>query len=196
MLPPALYYKHGAEGKDIRSSATARVSRAHKSLIQDILIMIIVKLSRGMKKRQLKVKIMLIESRPQRDDSDPDSEEGESVSEVFNELKQQMSQIDAIAKSLDTQVIDLYRRSTAETVDWMNEPLRARPHIQKWCVAHGLSSKPTMDEFTEVCFEAAKSMDLESRMLTFQKEDAAILWDGQRRLTVFELIARIPTLFE
>jgi hypothetical protein len=107
-----------------------------------------------------------------------------------------MEQIDTMAKSLDSHVLGLYQRAKAETVDWMNEPLKPRRHIEKWCALHGLGPRPTMDEFTDACFAAAWSKDLESRVLTFKKDDAAILWNGQRRLTVFDMIARVPTLFE
>jgi hypothetical protein len=38
-------------------------------------------------------------------------------------------------------------------------------------------------------------MDYESRMLTFRRADAEVLWQGQQRLTIYELIAQIPRLF-
>jgi len=142
-------------------------------------------------KKTLRIKIMFVEPTP-----DSDSDDGESVSEVLNELKVQMAQIDNMAKSLDAHVTDLYKRAKVETVDWMKEPLKPRRHIQKWCALHGLSERPTIDEFTDACFAAAWATDLESRLLTFKKEDAAILWNGQRRITVFDMIRLIPTLFE
>ena len=52
-----------------------------------------------------------------------------------------------------------------------------------------------MEDFLDACYAAAKSMDLESRVLVFGKADAAALWNGQRRLTVFEIIALLPSLF-
>jgi hypothetical protein len=144
-----------------------------------------------MKKRTLQVKFMIIEHAPESSDSDD-----ESVTDVLNELKQQMESIDVMAKSLEATVTDLYKRAKTETVDWMEEPLTPRRHIQKWCALHGLSNKPTISEFTDACLAAAWSTDLESRMLTFKKEDAAILWNGQRRITVFDMIRLIPTLFQ
>lgn len=144
-----------------------------------------------MKKRTLQVKFMIIERAPDSSDSDD-----ESVTDVLNELKEQMQNIDMMAKSLDATVTDLYKRAKAETVDWMEEPLTPRRHIEKWCALHGLSNKPTISEFTDACLAAAWSTDLESRMLTFKKEDAAILWNGQRRITVFDMIRLIPTLFQ
>ena len=143
-----------------------------------------------MKKRTLQVKFMIIESAPDSSDSDD-----ESVTDVLNELKQQMQSIDVMAKSLETTVADLYKRAKTETVDWMEEPLKPRRHIQKWCALHGLPENPTISEFTDACLAAAWSTDLESRMLTFKKEDAAVLWNGQRRITVFDMIRLIPTLF-
>jgi hypothetical protein len=141
-------------------------------------------------KRKVHIKIMFVEP------IDSDSDDGESVSEVLNELKAQMAQIDNMAKSLDAHVTDLYKRAKVETVDWMKEPLKPRRHIEKWCALHGLPDRPTIDAFTDACFAAAWATDLESRMLTFKKEDAAILWNGQRRITVFDMIRLIPTLFE
>ena len=144
-----------------------------------------------MKKRTLQVRFMIIESAPESSDSDD-----ESVTDVLNELKQQMQSIDVMAKSLEATVTDLYKRAKTETVDWMEEPLKPRRHIQKWCALHGLPENPTISEFTDACLAAAWSTDLESRMLTFKKEDAATLWNGQRRITVFDMIRLIPTLFE
>ena len=144
-----------------------------------------------MKKRTLQVRFMIIESAPESSDSDD-----ESVTDVLNELKQQMQSIDVMAKSLEATVTDLYKRAKTETVDWMEEPLKPRRHIQKWCALHGLPANPTISEFTDACLAAAWSTDLESRMLTFKKEDAAALWNGQRRITVFDMIRLIPTLFE
>jgi len=132
---------------------------------------------------------------PLESDSDPDSD-GPSLSDVLSEFKQQMTQIESVTKNLDTHVIDLYRRAKYETVDWMQEPLKARAHIQKWCSLHGLPQNPTLDVFIDACFDAAVSIDLESRMITFKKDDAAILWNGRRRLSVFDIISAVPTLFE
>ena len=150
-------------------------------------------------KKRLRVKFMIITPVDNTDanssvhDSDSD---GESVTEVLKELTTQMEQIDTISKSLDSHVLALYQRAKVETVDWMKEPLLPRSHIQKWCALHGLSERPTIDEFTEACFAAAWSLDLESRMITFKKEDAAILWNGRRRLSVFDMISLIPSLFK
>jgi hypothetical protein len=143
-------------------------------------------------KKRLQVKFMFV-SAPPPSDSESD---GESVSDVLSELKLQMEKVDEITKSLDAHVSDLYRRAKSETVDWMNEPVKPRRHIQRWCELHGLGTRPTIAEFTDVVLAAAWSLDLESRVLTFKKEDAAILWNGQRRLTVFDMVARVPTLFE
>lgn len=135
---------------------------------------------------------MIIQDAPESSDSDSD----DSVTDVLNELKQQMQAIDLMTKSLETHMTDLYKRAKKETVDWMEEPLSPRRHIHKWCALHGLSSHPTMSEFADACLAAAWSTDMESRVLTFKKEDAAVLWNGQRRITVFDMIRLIPTLFE
>jgi len=146
-------------------------------------------------KKHLHVKFMFISPTPLSSESDSESD-GESVSGVLQGLTEQMEKIDMMAKSLDTHVLALYQRAKVETVDWMKEPMKPRRHIQKWCALHGLPLRPTIDEFTDACLAAAWTTDLESRVLTFKKEDAATLWNGQRRLTVFDMIGRIPTLFE
>ena len=128
--------------------------------------------------------------------SDSASDTDESVSDVLRDLTLQMKQIDETTKTLDTTVLALYQRVKLEAVDWMKEPLRPKRSIQAWCTAHGLSATPSMDEFADACLLAARSVDLNSRILTFAKEDAAILWNGMRRLTVFDMIRLIPTLFE
>jgi hypothetical protein len=147
-------------------------------------------------KKRLHVKFMFIQPAPPTTESSDSDSDGESVSEVLKGLTAQMGQIDTMAKAIDSHVLSLYQRAKVETVDWMKEPLKPRRHIQKWCALHGLSLRPTIEEFTDACFAAAWSLDLESRVLTFKKDDAATLWNGQRRLTVFDMIGRIPTLFE
>ena len=127
-------------------------------------------------------------------DSESDSAT-ESIDTVLSELKAQMAQIEAVSASLATHVSELFQRTKRETTDWMKEPLRPRPHIEAWCAQHGLSSTPTLDEFIDACFTAAKSMDLETRIATFKKEDAEVLWKGRRRISVFEILSSIPTLF-
>jgi len=130
-------------------------------------------------------------------ESDTESvSEGESLGSIMGDLKAQMAAIDSVSTQLESHVGELYRRARRDTVDWMNEPLRPKPHIAKWCGKHSLGATPTIAAFTDVCLEVAKSVDLDTRIITFHKEDAAILWHGKRRLTVFEMIAAVPTLFE
>jgi chemotaxis protein histidine kinase CheA len=127
-------------------------------------------------------------------DSGSESEQ-ESLDTVLSELKQQMNTIERISMDLTTHVTDLFQRTKRETTDWMNEPLRPVHRIEGWCHVQGLSTTPTLDEFIKACFRVAKSMDLETRIATFKKEDAEILWKGKRRISVFEILSSIPTLF-
>jgi len=143
---------------------------------------------------RLPFKVRIVMSRQESDEESVT--DGESVSSIMDALKTQMATIDSISTQLERHVTDLYRRSKAETTDWMHEPLRPKPHIAKWCGQHELPDSPTLDAFTEACFKAAKSIDLDTRTITFHKEDAAILWHGKRRMTVFDMIAFVPTLFE
>ena len=128
-------------------------------------------------------------------DTDSSDSDEEGLETVLSELKMQMESIETISNELTTHVVDLFQRAKRETVDWMREPLRPHHIIEAWCAEHGLSKTPTLEEFTEACFSAATSLDLETRIATFKKEDAEILWKGKRRISVFELISLIPTLF-
>lgn len=128
-------------------------------------------------------------------DTDSSDSDEEGLETVLSELKMQMESIETISNQLTTHVVDLFQRAKRETVDWMREPLRPQDIIEAWCAEHGLSKTPTLEEFTEACFSAATSLDLETRIATFKKEDAEILWKGKRRISVFELISLIPTLF-
>ena len=127
-------------------------------------------------------------------DSGTDSEQ-EGLDIVISELKRQMTTIEEVSNELTTHVTDLFQRTKRETTDWMHEPLIPMPCVQEWCRVHGLSSTPTLDEFIEACFTAASFMDLETRIATFKKEDAEALWGGRRRISVFEILSSIPTLF-
>jgi hypothetical protein len=123
------------------------------------------------------------------------SDDDESLTTVMKEFKEQMDQIEKVSESISKQVTQLYARAKEETTDWLNEPLSPRPPLKEWLKERGLTTRPTMEEFLDACYEAAKSMDLESRVLVFGKADAAALWNGQRRLTVFEIIGLLPGLF-
>ena len=127
-------------------------------------------------------------------DSDTETDQ-EGLETILSDLKAQMERIEANSNELTTHVVDLFQRAKRETVDWMQEPLRPKSPIEAWCTQHGLSKTPTLQEFTDACFTAATSLDLETRIATFKKEDAEILWKGKRRISVFELMSLIPTLF-
>jgi len=140
--------------------------------------------------RFLRLKVMFVET------PESDSDDSESLGDVMAEFKAQMEEIDRATKSISTQVIQLYARAKEETTDWLTEPLVPKPALKAWLKSRGLSSRISVEEFLDVCYSSAKTMDLESRVLTFSKADAAALWNGQRRLTVFDITALIPTLFE
>jgi hypothetical protein len=127
---------------------------------------------------------------------EPESDSDDSVSDVMKELRESMDTLAADSRVIDTQVRRLFARAKKETTDWLNEPLRAKPVVRAWLKERGLSSPISIEQFIDACYSAAKTMDLESRMLTFSKEDAAILWEGRRRISVFELTSMIPALFE
>ena len=129
------------------------------------------------------------------DTSGSDSEE-ESLDVVMSGIKTQMATIENISSELTANVTGLFQRTKRETTDWMKEPLRPRPHIDVWCAEHGLPPSPTLDECIEACFTAATFLELETRIATFKKEDAEVLWKGKRRVSVFEILSSIPTLFE
>lgn len=127
-------------------------------------------------------------------ESGSDSEQ-EGLDTVVSELKQQMATIERISTELTTHVTELFQRTKRETTDWMQEPLKAMPAVEKWCVEHGLPAAPTLDEFVTSCFVAARSLDLETRIATFKKEDAEVLWKGKQRISIFEILSILPTLF-
>ena len=127
--------------------------------------------------------------------SDSEGEEGESMKEIMGEMVVQMSQVDCITRMIENDLNSLIYRMRCETVTWMTEPLMPSKKIEEWCNAHNLSQNLSIDSFMDACFEVATSIDLETRMLTFSKEDAGVLWGGRQRLSIFDLIASLPTLF-
>ena len=131
------------------------------------------------------------------DDAQSDtSASGESLGDVMAELKEQMNKIYVASRDIDRQVTDVYARAKDETLDWLVEPLIPKPHLREWLETNGYSNRISMDDFLDICYNTAKNMDLESRILTFHTKDAVALWNGQRRLTVFDILACIPSLFE
>lgn len=131
-------------------------------------------------------------------DDEEESIEDEDLSEletVLEDLKMQMHQIYTASNTLTQQVESLYSRANHETTDWMAEPLKPCKALRPWLESHGLPSRPSLQAFVDACFAAATSLDLETRVMTFRREDAAVLWNGQTRITVFDMMAAIPTLF-
>lgn len=125
-----------------------------------------------------------------------DDAEHESLSEVLEVLKVQACQLDTITRSIDEGLLELFYRVKCETTDWMTEPLRPESKILAWCRKNNLPDTPSVDTFIDACFANATSIDLETRMLTFAKEDAVALWNGQQRVSIFEIIASMPRLFK
>ena len=144
--------------------------------------------------RRLHIKIMFGDEHPPSDSDSSDN--SETLTDLMKEFKQQMEDIDTSTKSISSQIKQLYTRAKKETTDWLHEPFVAKASLHEWLKEHNLSSSITIDEFLEACYSAAKTIDMESRTLTFSSADAAVLWNGERRLTVFDIIARIPSLFE
>ena len=127
-------------------------------------------------------------------ESESESDE-ESIFAVMNEFKQSMESIVQGTNVVDAQLRKVFRRAKKESTDWLNEPLSAKSAVKAWLEQRGLSSPISIEQFIDACYSAAKTMDLETRILTFSKEDAAILWEGKRRITVFEMTSMIPALF-
>jgi hypothetical protein len=129
-------------------------------------------------------------------DSSSESSDDESLSLIVKDFAKNMENIEAVSKHIDSQILGLYARVKKESVDWLTESLKPTSNVKAWLRSRGLKTRPSIDEFLDACYDAAKTMDLNTRTLTFHKADAAILWNGQRVLTVFDIVARIPTLFE
>lgn len=122
---------------------------------------------------------------------------GESLEEVLGDLKEQMSSIATATNSVRFQMKHLFRRAKMETIAWMEHPLTPRtPALEAWLAAKKLSATPNLNEFLDTVYASAVSLDLESRVITLSKVDAVILTKGQQRITVYELVAMLPTLFQ
>jgi hypothetical protein len=126
----------------------------------------------------------------------------ESLKEMMQSLKEKMNSIEAASKQIDGQVQTLCNKAKEEDtaastlMDWTKEHLEPlSDDVLDWIVLQGLSATPTLDEFMKAVFAAAESLDLATRTVTMSAEDAAILWGGQRQITVFEIIGLLPTLF-
>ncbi len=119
----------------------------------------------------------------------------ESLEDILSDFKTQIRALVTFTNGIDAQVKRLYAKAKEETVNWATEPLIPAAHVKAWFEEHGLGETPTIREFLEAVFKAALTMDYETRILTFRKKDAEILWKGQQSLTVFDIIGCIPSLF-
>ena len=123
----------------------------------------------------------------------------ESLTAMLEDLKKQMASIEVASTQINSQVETICKRAKEddEVFDWEEEPLKpAKPAVEEWLSAHELPLKPTLREFMGGVFDAAKSLDLATRMITLKKEDADVISAGQRRITVFELLGFLSELFE
>ncbi len=124
------------------------------------------------------------------------NEPSETLETLLTTLKGQLTGLAAETRSARHQVKQLFARAKTETTDWWSEPLSpSSSDLSAWLKKHGASAEPSLSEFVDLVLSKAKSLDLESRVLTFSKGDAAVLFDGQTQATVFELLTRLPTLF-
>jgi len=124
------------------------------------------------------------------------SDESDSVLSAMAEFKEQMKKVDEITQEVSTQVKRVCIRAKEETKDWLNEPLTPKPKLAAWLEENGLPLRPTAEEFLDICFDRAKSLDLDSRTIVFRKSDAIALWDAQQQMTVFDIVSKLPSLFE
>ena len=127
---------------------------------------------------------------------DSSSDESESIVSAMAEFKEQMKKVDDITREVSAQVRRVCIRAKEETKDWLNEPLTPKPKLAAWLKENRLGLRPTAEEFLDICFERAKSLDLDSRTISFRKSDAIALWDSQQQMTVFEIVSKFPSLFE
>jgi delta 1-pyrroline-5-carboxylate dehydrogenase len=121
---------------------------------------------------------------------------GESLKVVMQGLVEQMAGLVREADATQGQVRAVFKRAKFQATEWTQEPMKPRSAaVAAWCEAHALPLKPTLTEFFAAAIRAAKSVDLESRVLAFHRSDAKVLWSGETRLTVFDMIAQLPNLF-
>jgi hypothetical protein len=122
--------------------------------------------------------------------------DGSDLYSMMDDLKLHMHTLHAASKDVAGQMTSLYQRAKDEDIQWYDEPLQFQHAASKeWAAKKKLPAAPTLREFFDACFDSAISLDLETRILHFTKEDAAALWGGQRRLTIFDIIGLLPSLF-
>ena len=114
----------------------------------------------------------------------------------MDDVRTQMNEIERASQTITEQLSQLYSRAKEESTDWLTEPLIPKPALSAWLQERGLPNRISIDEFLNACYSSAKFMDLDSRVITFHKVDANAIWNGQRRMTVFDIISTIPRLFE
>lgn len=125
----------------------------------------------------------------------------ESLKDMMESLKQQMSSIESASRQIDGQMSTICNRareedSIATPMDWTKEQLvPLSDGVRDWLALKGVPDRPTLKEFMNAVLDAASSVDLESRCVTMSEEDAAVLWAGQRQITVFQMIGLLPVLF-
>jgi hypothetical protein len=122
-------------------------------------------------------------------------DETDSLAQVMAQIRSQMNEIELASKQVRSQVKGVYRRAKSEAVRWMTEPLTPRPHARAWMRQHRLPPTPTLEEFITAAFGAAISLDMETRQCRFSRKDADLLWGGRQDLSVFEMIALLPSVF-
>lgn len=125
------------------------------------------------------------------------AEPTENLETILTGLREQLADLAGSTRSVRHQVKGLFARAKSETTDWWSEPLAPiSSELTKWLKKHGAPTEPTLEEFVEQVMAAATSLDLESRTMTFAKKDAAVLFEGQTQVTVYELLAKLPSFFE
>lgn len=120
----------------------------------------------------------------------------ESVTDVMDGLRCQMEELNTASHCIRKQMKDLCKKAKDASIDWKHTPLQPQTkELEAWMVAHGLPAQPSLDLFLEACLDAAKSIDFETRTVTFDKKDAVVLWGGEQQVSLFNLLSRLPGLF-
>jgi hypothetical protein len=135
--------------------------------------------------------------------STEESSDYEEFADDLATFKEQVHTVYMATEQLNRRLLLACERAAEEeeevaTADaWMG-PQRPIPTVEAWLTARGVPTPLPFQAFFAACLDAAESLDLDTRTVTFRPEDAAILFGGpaeKRTVSVFELLSSLPAWF-
>ena len=127
-----------------------------------------------------------------------ESSDLEELAEDMDTFKEQIHAMYVATERIGQQLLGVTARAVEEeeAAAAAARPPVPVPAVKAWLATKDAPTMLTIKEYMEYFLDVAESLDLETRMVTFREEDAAILTGGRCSLEVYELLPILINCFQ